>query len=415
MNTGLFRQEAVAHQSEPVRGSVLLATSPRSTWLAMVAFAVAASLVLFGWLGEFNRKAKVQGYLAPDKGLIKVYPQVAGTLLDRRVEDGQQVKRGDILAVISTERASLHAPAAHDTTLELLSQRRASLEKERESRRSLLTLRRHRLAEQQASLQAERQQLDAAIRTLEDRLRAAEREVGRFERLQNKGFVAETQLQQQRDHLLDQRGRLQVLVRDRIAVDGRLTDLVNERRAVELEGETELAALERRISEIMQEQTGHEANSDVIVAAPTDGIVSTVLLNLGQRVQPDAPLLSIIPSSARLEAKLLVPSHAIGFIAPQQSVALRYAAFPYQRFGHHEGLVRSVSKSLLLPHDADLPMVLSEPAYLVTVDLAEQSVQAYGKRFPLRTGMAIDADVMLDRRSIIEWVFEPLFSLTGRS
>ena len=74
-----------------------------------------------------------------------------------------------------------------------------------------------------------------------------------------------------------------------------------------------------------------------------------------------------------------------------------------------------MAQSLLLPQDTDLPVALNEPAYLVTVDLAEQAVQAYGKRFPLQTGMAIDADVMLDRRSIIEWVFEPLFSLAKRS
>ena len=318
MTRGLFREEAIAHQSEPVRGSVLLATSPRSTWMAIMAFGVAAALLLFAWLGEFNRKAQVQGYLAPNKGLVKVYPQIVGTLLERRVEDGQQVQKGDVLAVVSTERASLQAPAAHDTTLDLLSQRRASLEKERDKRRQLLALQEQRLARRQSNLEAERKQLDAAIDTLRDRLSAAEREVQRFEKLRDKGFVAETRLQEQRDHVLDQRGRLQVLVRDRIALDGRLTDLVNERRTVQLEGETEIAALERRISEVMQEQTSHAANSDVIIAAPTDGTVSTVLLKPGQRVRPDAPLLSIIPTGARLEAKLLVPSHAIGFIAPRQ-------------------------------------------------------------------------------------------------
>ena len=151
------------------------------------------------------------------------------------------------------------------------------------------------------------------------------------------------------------------------------------------------------------------------IAAPADGIVSTILLEPGQQARPQTPLLTILPQGSHLEAKLLVPSHAIGFIAPDQSVALRYAAFPYQRFGHYEGIVDSIARTLLLPGDTDLPMPLEEPAYLVTVALQEQKVRAYGKAFPLQAGMALDGDVALDRRTVIEWIFDPLFSLVKRT
>ena len=50
----------------------------------------------------------------------------------------------------------------------------------------------------------------------------------------------------------------------------------------------------------------------------------------------------------------------------------------------------------------------------ITVTLDQQSVQAYGQAQPLTPGMQIDADVMLDRRRLIEWIFEPLLSVTGR-
>lgn len=411
----LFRKEAIEHQREPVRGSLLLASSPRSTLLAFGAFAIAALLLSYAWLGEFSRKAHVQGYLAPNKGLVKVYPQVPGTLLERRVEEGQRVQRGDVLAVISTERASLRVRAANGKTLELLAEREASLVAERDGQRRLQTLNEQRIARQLASLEREAQQLDDAIATHRERLGAAEREVARVEKLKADGYVAATQVQQERDRVLEQRGRLQVLQRDRTALHGRLDDLASERTSVTLEGAATLAALDRRISELAQERTEHESNSDVVIAAPADGVVSTVLLQPGQQARRDAPLLSIIPDGAQLEARLLVPSHAIGFIAEQQPVALRYGAFPYQRFGHYQGKVRSIAKTLLLPGDTDLPLQLKEPAYLVTVNLAEQDVRAYGKAFALQAGMALDADVTLDRRSVIEWIFDPLFSLVQRT
>lgn len=415
MNTRLFRQEAIDHQREPVRGSLLIASSPRSTLLAIFAFAIAASLLSYAWLGEYSRKAHVQGFLAPNKGLVKVYPQVSGTLLERRVEEGQRVRQGDVLAVISTERGSLSVRAANDATIELLRERLASLEKELEGQRSLQHVRERRVERQLTSLLQEREQLQLAVATHTERLRSAEREVERLDKLQVDGFVAVAQVQQERDRVLEQRGRLQILERDRVALQGRIDDLGAERKSVRLEAEAMHATLQRRIAELVQERTEHESNSDVVIAAPTSGIVSTVLLQPGQRAGHETPLLSIIPDGAELEARLLVPSHAIGFIAPQQSVALRYGAFPYQRFGHYQGQVRSIAKSLLLPGETDLPMMLQEPAYLVTVALAAQHVRAYGKTFALQAGMALDADIMLDRRSIIEWIFDPLFSLVART
>jgi membrane fusion protein len=56
----------------------------------------------------------------------------------------------------------------------------------------------------------------------------------------------------------------------------------------------------------------------------------------------------------------------------------------------------------------------AEPLYRITVSLDRQAVQAYGQAQPLVPGMRLDADVLLDRRRLIEWLFEPLLSVTGR-
>ena len=56
-----------------------------------------------------------------------------------------------------------------------------------------------------------------------------------------------------------------------------------------------------------------------------------------------------------------------------------------------------------------------EPLYRVKVALEAQTVAAYGRAEPLQAGMQVEADVLLDRRRLIEWVFEPVFSLAGRA
>ncbi len=52
--------------------------------------------------------------------------------------------------------------------------------------------------------------------------------------------------------------------------------------------------------------------------------------------------------------------------------------------------------------------------YRITVALERQQVQAYGQPQALAPGMQLDADVLLDRRRLIEWIFEPVLGVAGR-
>jgi membrane fusion protein len=56
-----------------------------------------------------------------------------------------------------------------------------------------------------------------------------------------------------------------------------------------------------------------------------------------------------------------------------------------------------------------------EPLYRIKADLPEQTIPAYGRREPLQAGMQVEADIHLDRRRLIEWIFEPVLSLAGRA
>ena len=56
-----------------------------------------------------------------------------------------------------------------------------------------------------------------------------------------------------------------------------------------------------------------------------------------------------------------------------------------------------------------------EPLYRIKVELATQAIAAYGIDEPLQPGMQVEADIQLDRRRLVEWVFEPLLSLAGRT
>lgn len=92
-----------------------------------------------------------------------------------------------------------------------------------------------------------------------------------------------------------------------------------------------------------------------------------------------------------------------------------YQAFPHQRFGAGQGEIVSVSRTVLAPSEVSTPGVtVTEPVFRVQVRLARDYVAAYGQRVPLQAGMQLTADVIVDRRTLFEWLFDPLYAAGRR-
>lgn len=177
--------------------------------------------------------------------------------------------------------------------------------------------------------------------------------------------------------------------------------------------------LQRATTEIEQAQINGQIQRQVVVTAPVSGTATTTLVEVGQTVGTQS-LVSIVPEDAQLQAHLYAPSRAAGFVEAGQAVRLRYAAYPYQKFGQYEGRVIDVSRSPV--SSQELPAALAnlgqqlggEGVYRITVKLASQNASVYGKPQALNAGMQLEADVLQDTRRIIEWMFESVLSLKGK-
>jgi membrane fusion protein len=414
MRSTLFRQEAVDSLRDRHLGDALAARPVALSLLTTLSVLVALGVLLFGLIAEYTRKAHVTGYLAPTHGVIKLHAPQAGTLTETHVEEGRRVARGDPLYSLSTERSSLVAPESQAAAIAQLRERRASLAREIEQHAALALLEQQDLEQRMRDMASEITQLNAAVATQGERLAGSQATLERHATLARQGFFSEAQLVQQREQVLEQQARLQALERSRTALQRDRGSLAAAQAAQRPKSARERAAIEREISALDQQITEYESRRTLVITAPADGVVTAILSGRGQSVAAGAPLLSILPEGAVLQAQLLVPGRAVGFLAAGQPVALRYQAFPFQRFGSSHGVVKEIARSLIAPGDAQLPVALNEPAYRITVALERQTVRAYGKDFPLQDGMLLDADIALDRRRLVEWLFEPLLALAGR-
>ncbi|ATD68583.1 hemolysin D [Luteimonas chenhongjianii] len=415
MTQALFRREVLEARRRGWLGGISLAQPLRLWWLTLAAGLVALTVVLFLLLGSYTRRSTVVGQLVPSQGLATVLAPATGVVGRIDVPEGGIVTEGQTLAVIAVPRATL---ADGDTLVALaqrLERRRDGLQDAQAAQRQLLDAQQGGLRNQLAAAERELAQVEAEVATRQAQVRIADESLQRLRQLEDSRYVSQLQIQEQESSVLSRQGETQALQRQAIATRRTIAqfrqalhELPGQERAIEAGYQRDLALLE-------QEQVEVQARGALAVVAPVGGVVSAQLAKPGQSVQAGQPLLSLLPGDGALEAELLVPSRAIGFVTPGDTVLLRYQAYPHQKFGHHRGRVSRISRSALGPVQTVAGNAQqTEPLYRVTVALTKQAVTAYGNEEPLRPGMLLDVDILGERRRLIEWVFEPLYSLKGK-
>ncbi|MEQ1549488.1 MAG: HlyD family efflux transporter periplasmic adaptor subunit [Chakrabartia sp.] len=415
----LFRQQAAAAQQVKWQGEIVMIRPLSFTLLTAFAVLLASIVCAFLTWGTYTKRSTVIGQLTPDTGLLKIYVPQAGIVLEKKVTEGQAVKAGDILYVLSSERQSSRLGDTQASISNQVELRQASLRDELQKTRSLQQEERAGLVKKIAALNNELSQLASQSEGQLSRVNLSKESVARYQGLLAQDYISQEQLQQKQEELLDQQARLQSLGRDRISIGRELSAQQSELAGLALKHQNQLAQIERLLSSTGQELTESEAKRRLVITAPQAGTATAVIAEVGQSMDGSRPLVSIVPNGATLRADLYAPSRAIGFVKPGDKVLIRYQAYPYQKFGHQAGVVDSVAKTALPSNElnglASPPSGnASEALYRVTVKLAAQTVNAYGKPQSLQAGMLLDADVLQEQRRLYEWVLEPLFSLSGK-
>jgi multidrug efflux pump subunit AcrA (membrane-fusion protein) len=157
------------------------------------------------------------------------------------------------------------------------------------------------------------------------------------------------------------------------------------------------------------------AVSSSLVVASTDGQVVAVNGRVGEAANPNAPLVSIAPTGSAMEAQILLPTRAAGFVSKGQAVRIMVDAYPFQQYGVIHGEVREVARSALRPGELNAPIEFKEPMYRVRVALTGPGITAYGVEKPLQPGMTLKADVITDKRTFMSWLLDPLLAARARA
>lgn len=412
----LFRVESQAERERAWLGRIVMIRPFSLTALTWAGFAFTLAVGAFFVFGEYTRKARLNGVLAPVTGTARIVAQQAGRVEAVHIREGDQVRKDDVLIIVGDGRSSREFGAVTHQLARRMEERDAALARQQEFLREALRMEQAALDERARGLRRERDVAVAEQDNLERRMVLAQRSLDRARELAAIGFMPASMVDRESEAHLEQRQRVEASRRARLALEREIAALEHERVAAESRARAQMAAVASQRATAGQERIERDLQYRASIVAPASGRVGTLLVEPGQNVLPGTILATIVPVDAPLEAHLFAPSRAIGFVRPGQEVSLRYLAFPHQKFGSHRATVTAISRSPLPAAELGYapPEGSREPLYRIKVALDAQAVPAYGRREPLQPGMQVEADLQLDRRRLVEWVFEPLLSLSGR-
>jgi len=414
----LFRDEALASQRTQLLGQIVLTPKIPVLWLSLVAALLALAVVVFLVVGSHTRRVTVSGQLMPAGGLIRVHTPQAGIVLEKRVADGQLVKKGELLYVLSSDRQGDGARELQADIARQVGERKSSLELEIERSQRVQAQELTSLQRRADTLRAESQAIAGQIEQQKTRVQMAQDARQRYQSLADQDFIAREELLAKEIDLTEQRSRLRGLDREALGVQRELGLVQQDLDSARLRHANQVALLEREVSSTDQQLTEVESRRRVLVSAPESGRATLVSAEVGQTIDGNQALVTLVPASGELQARLYAPSSSIGFVQTGDPVLLRYQAFPYQKFGQHEGVVQTVSTSAVNPTElAGLPatgLQPGEPVFAIQVRLKAGSLFANGQERPLQAGMQLEADILQERRKLYEWILEPVYSVTRR-
>ena len=404
-------------------------------------------LLLWAAFGRLDIVAVAQGKLVPESFLKVVQPSDAGVVKEILVKEGDEVTAGQVLMRMDTSVSVADGKVLEtDYQLRALQLRRIDAElkgvppvKKPSDNPALF-------AQVEAQYRAHRQAYQDALDTERAALAKAQHDL-------KSAIEVESKLKQTLPIYQEQEKGWNQLAKEGFA--GKLMALDRTRSRIETEQELQaqthnvgslkatIAQSTKRIAQITsnyrqqlhneridaesqhnkldQELAKHTYKHDLLeLKAPQAGRVKDLATHTtGTVVAPGTVLVTLVPHNEPLLAEVWVTNLDAGFVAPRQDAKIKLVAYPFQKYGMLEGVVRHVSAdasdkpgdygNLAQANDTDKPQT-SQPQlfYRALVELKSTELESQGQRFKLTPGMQVSAEINLGSRTVLQYLLSPI-------
>ena len=396
-------------------------------WTILAAFTAGALWTTFG---RIDIVATAQGKIIPSGYSKVIQPYEAGVIAAIHAQDGQAVRRGDVLIeldstlnVADRDRASneYHAAKVETARLRALIENRATFDAPSDADQAFVRLQqqllRDQLAEYQAKVAAAQHLVDqrrAALEQTNENLRRLEATVPMeaeraeaYKKLLEHEAVTKMDFLQAESQRIDKAqelaGQKKKLQQDRAALaeaEKHYQALVSEFQQTK---QAELSVLETKAASLAQEVTKADQKAGLQrLIAPIDGVVQQLVVHtVGGVVTPAQQLLILVPQDHPVEVEAQVENKDVGFVREGQPVEIKVETFQFTLYGTIPGRVLTVSDDAASIDRVGL-------VYPTKVSMDRSTIDVEGRPVNLSPGMAVTVEIKTGQRRIVEYLLSPL-------
>ena len=386
---------------------------------AIVLLTVAA--FLWSYFGKVDEEVVARGKVVPD-GMVKVIqPRETGVIRAIHVEEGQKVKKGDLLVELDPTITQAEVESSERSlTINRYDMARLKAELKGEEIRGsgkdhdkLLLLQKDLKKAREAEHKAKVLSLESIFSQKKTALQSAEESIPKLEKtvelvgkqeealreLAEKGYASMMEhLQRQKELVrtekeLNEQRKLAEQLQDSLKeAEKNLEALKKERERSIL---SEIIDKERAITVLEGEFTKASRRSQLErLYSPVDGTVHGLATHtIGGVVTSAQPIITIVPDGTPLVVEAMALNQDIGFIQVGQKAELKLDTFPFQKYGTIEAELSYVSPDA--QEDQKIGLV-----YKVKLKPKRFTILVKDKDIPISPGMAVTAEIKTGERRV---------------
>jgi HlyD family secretion protein len=407
-----------------------------------------AMVLPWSMLAQVDVTGTAKGRLEPKGKTIRLDAPVSGTVAAIKVQEGEQVKAGQILMALNSQIVSSELQQAQArwqgfadrlTNLQVLeNQLRMSMRTQKLQNQAEIAEQGELINQTQQRIEFNRTAIESARKLLEKDLAIATR----YTSFSQKGVVSGSQLDEIQRRTIENEQRFQ---QARSELQQNKIELKRQQQAyqkIKRQGEKGTIDAQRQLQELQSQivdarsqmaQTANQIKSlryqqkQSMLEIPVDGTIFQLFVrHPGAVVQPGQAIANIAPKDVPLVLRAQMSSKDSGFLRVGMPVKIKFDAYPFQDYGVISGRLRwiapdskisstnsnqtSTSANPALPASENR-VTESEGTFELEITLDQNYIQTSDRPIPLTPGQTATAEVILRQRRLIDFVLDPFIKL----
>ncbi|PCE28728.1 HlyD family secretion protein [Paraburkholderia acidicola] len=367
---------------------------------------------------SYANTESVMGTLTPRSGLIGVAAPPGWAVRNVFVNKDQQVRAGDKLMSVTRDTSFVTQTNNVQGMREALKRQRVEVDQQMDAAKLEYRSTIEQINQQIGAFGQSRALIDRQIEDQKSIVSDDGERRDRVKQLLNEQVVTLEQYNQVNTQYLQASQAYQDLLLRKADLIKQVMKLRGDLETLQSKYDGSNAELKIKQEELNSKEFNIDESVNQVLYAPADGQIVRLDVVQGSVIDPPGTrVVEILPAKADgLIAELYIPSSKAGFVKPGQEVKLAYGSYPVEKFGTYRGKLLSISPVAFSARELNLPVDAGSPQtyFKSWVELSERTPVFEGKTLALKAGMTLRGDIVLEKRSLLEWLFEPLYRIRQR-